>query len=778
MTDLRIADAPELTTIEGDEKIPTGNSGGNFAIVTDALAQFVKDSKDLQSGAEVDAKLNPVEMEVSTHVADLANPHQVTKTQVGLGNVDNTADADKPISSAVAAAITTLTTNKADKTYVDSQLTLKADKLTTYNKTEVDTALSLKANQSTTYTKVEVDTKIADKQEKLSIDGVLTGTNTYSNVPNLDGLDGNPSSVMNQQAQALMNRTENLRYSLKTGLNYFDSSYATSIGGYPLNARLSLANGDIVISTIPSNTNNPNSDMIGWVKENSASRIVDGQTTLSNLVLTPEYFGAVAGETDSSNALNAAIVFCAANNYILDGRGKSYNANSLVLKDNTHIKRISINSNLYDTMNSVLTTDYGMLTPLKNVTLDTVYIDGKRELHTNVGTTMDGGRCAVLIRRPIDGLRIINSKLNNAVTDGLMLFPVDWAITEADWLSFVKNVQVVNTELYWNGRWGSSADSVDGLLFENVRAKFNGLDVAGGGDYTTGKSARLDSGRHYGGAIAIEEYHGFSYSKNMVFRGGDYTENAASSLVMTRTGAITTANRNITLDNLRLDFGTLNEAYPNKSIIIGGYSTTNTKLSYRNLIIKNCNFGNGIAELIGCDSTYLSELFDVSGVILTWSVVNTDKYYNFTISDSFSNFYDTGFAARDKRAYFVGYNNQQTVVNFYNEAVIGKSVSLNIFDGGDIRSGLRFEKDIGGYNMHLLLGSDPILTIGKYGSYLPLVDNVVQIGEPANRISKLYSHTMSVVSLPVFASNAAAKSGGLVVGDFYRTSTGQVMVVF
>lgn len=39
------------------------------------------------------------------HEADHANPHQVTKAQVGLGNADNTSDADKPISTATAAAL-------------------------------------------------------------------------------------------------------------------------------------------------------------------------------------------------------------------------------------------------------------------------------------------------------------------------------------------------------------------------------------------------------------------------------------------------------------------------------------------------------------------------------------------------------------------------------------------------------------------------------------------------------------------------------------------------
>jgi hypothetical protein len=33
------------------------------------------------------------------------NPHSVTKSQVGLGNVDNTSDADKPISTANQGAL-------------------------------------------------------------------------------------------------------------------------------------------------------------------------------------------------------------------------------------------------------------------------------------------------------------------------------------------------------------------------------------------------------------------------------------------------------------------------------------------------------------------------------------------------------------------------------------------------------------------------------------------------------------------------------------------------
>lgn len=42
---------------------------------------------------------------ISDHLLDLANPHQVSKSDVGLSNVDNTSDLDKPISNATTTAL-------------------------------------------------------------------------------------------------------------------------------------------------------------------------------------------------------------------------------------------------------------------------------------------------------------------------------------------------------------------------------------------------------------------------------------------------------------------------------------------------------------------------------------------------------------------------------------------------------------------------------------------------------------------------------------------------
>lgn len=43
--------------------------------------------------------------QIDTHIASTNNPHQVTKEQIGLPNVDNTSDANKPISIATQTAL-------------------------------------------------------------------------------------------------------------------------------------------------------------------------------------------------------------------------------------------------------------------------------------------------------------------------------------------------------------------------------------------------------------------------------------------------------------------------------------------------------------------------------------------------------------------------------------------------------------------------------------------------------------------------------------------------
>ena len=60
------------------------------------------------AGAEAEATgkaIGEVKKIAGEHSVNKENPHNVTKKQVGLGNVDNTSDKDKPVSTAQKEAI-------------------------------------------------------------------------------------------------------------------------------------------------------------------------------------------------------------------------------------------------------------------------------------------------------------------------------------------------------------------------------------------------------------------------------------------------------------------------------------------------------------------------------------------------------------------------------------------------------------------------------------------------------------------------------------------------
>lgn len=59
----------------------------------------------LKDQAGITSDINTVQTNLETHINNKSNPHEVTKDQVGLGNVDNTSDANKPISNATQTAL-------------------------------------------------------------------------------------------------------------------------------------------------------------------------------------------------------------------------------------------------------------------------------------------------------------------------------------------------------------------------------------------------------------------------------------------------------------------------------------------------------------------------------------------------------------------------------------------------------------------------------------------------------------------------------------------------
>lgn len=59
----------------------------------------------LKDQAGITSDINAVQTNLETHINNKSNPHEVTKDQVGLSEVDNTSDANKPISTATQNAL-------------------------------------------------------------------------------------------------------------------------------------------------------------------------------------------------------------------------------------------------------------------------------------------------------------------------------------------------------------------------------------------------------------------------------------------------------------------------------------------------------------------------------------------------------------------------------------------------------------------------------------------------------------------------------------------------
>lgn len=116
------------------------------------------------------------------HLVDYTNPHQVTKDQVGLGNVDNTSDKDKPISNATQEALNNLS-DKVDNVKADiDDYTVNGYKISNnpvldgedirldnYSKVTTDTEIQSTDSTTVAFGKLEykLDKEIQDRIEAI-----------------------------------------------------------------------------------------------------------------------------------------------------------------------------------------------------------------------------------------------------------------------------------------------------------------------------------------------------------------------------------------------------------------------------------------------------------------------------------------------------------------------------------------------------------------------------------------------------------------------------------
>lgn len=136
----------------------------------------------------IDKELLGAATDLTAHIKDTNNPHQTTKEQVGLGKVDNTSDLEKPISIAVQEALNNIkidATGYATKEELTNHIN---DKNNPHNVTKEQIGLGNVDNTSDMNKPISTATQMAlDKKADVHHSHTMTDITDLENLPIIKG---------------------------------------------------------------------------------------------------------------------------------------------------------------------------------------------------------------------------------------------------------------------------------------------------------------------------------------------------------------------------------------------------------------------------------------------------------------------------------------------------------------------------------------------------------------------------------------------------------------
>lgn len=193
------------------------------AITLDANKNIVSSSVTAAELANVSGTTSPIQGQIDAekekidnHIADSTNPHSVTKEQVGLGNVDNTSDLDKPVSTATQTALNAKYDASNPNGFVDaSGASAAAPVQSVAGKVGV-----------VTLDKSDVGLSNVDNTSDLD-KPISTATQTALNAKQ-DSLGFTPENVANKSVDTNLGSSDTLYPSQKAVKTYVDNSIASA----------------------------------------------------------------------------------------------------------------------------------------------------------------------------------------------------------------------------------------------------------------------------------------------------------------------------------------------------------------------------------------------------------------------------------------------------------------------------------------------------------------------------------------------------------------------
>lgn len=232
--------------------------------------------------------------------------------------------------------------------------------------------------------------------------------------------------------------TDNLVFLTQGGGYGFDSAYATSIGGYPLNARLRLTNGDIVKSTIDGNVNDPNVDMTGWVNDQAVMPFHDASNA--------KYLG---GIKESNTALQNDLVLQHIINLIESEKGGV----------------LWIPSGVFE---------YSHLTPKSNVTIDGVGTLKQIQPSANIYTGFNKPKGIDLVNFKIKNINLDGNRIASPLNPYNPIINIEIGATDT-----VENISVLDT------KQKNAQEHFIRVVAKSVNAKSNAFKFNGNSFETT-----------------------------------------------------------------------------------------------------------------------------------------------------------------------------------------------------------------------------------------------------------------------------------------------------
>lgn len=225
-------------------------------VLTNELENTI--SSDSTTTAPTANAVKIVNDKIYSHTSDYDNPHKTTKSQINLGNVDNTSDVDKPVSTAQQKAIDDAYANS--NKYTDQKIadliggapetldTLKevADAISASKTTEeaLNKAIGTKANQAELDTHTGNNSIHITPDERTNWNDANSKKHTHSNKSVLDSITSALITAWNNAVEHITDTVKHITPSERTNWNvaYDKANNALPKTGGTLTGALGLAN--------------------------------------------------------------------------------------------------------------------------------------------------------------------------------------------------------------------------------------------------------------------------------------------------------------------------------------------------------------------------------------------------------------------------------------------------------------------------------------------------------------------------------------------------------